>query len=297
LSSILIIFFIGAFSYFIFNNQSELEGLLNFNFLNLFTLSLLYICIYLVRAKMNQHLYLSKNIHMSYLETLKLIINSTAGNLSTPFSAGTGYKFYYLKKKFKLTYAENLSLNIYFTIFTNLFYLFLIIIVSFINYLTKDVLFLKFILFWTIIFFLATFTLFLLSRKYNVGRLYFLNSYSIYSLDLSFLKIINLSFYISANIAFSIASHIYLFKLLNLQIDTLQIIAYVCLAGLASIIKFTPGNFGITEGVLIIASLYHGLTAIEVIVASLIFRFLSWLNILIFYFILKIQEFYSRNSK
>jgi uncharacterized membrane protein YbhN (UPF0104 family) len=252
---------------------------------------------YLVRAKMNQHLYLTKNIHMSYLETLKLIINSTAGNLSTPFNAGTGYKFYYLKKKFQLTYTENLSINIYFAIFTNLFYLFLIIVVSFINYLTKNVLFLKFILFWTIIFFLSIFTLFLLSKKYNVDSKNFLKSYSINSLDLSFLKIINLSLYISANIVISVASHIYLFKLLNLQVDTLQIIAYVCLVGLASIIKFTPGNFGITEGVLIIANLYHGLAAIEVIVASLIFNFLSWVNILIFYFILKIQEFYSRNSK
>ena len=56
---------------------------------------------------------------MSYLETLNLIINSTAGNLSTPFSAGTGYKFFYLKKNYKLTYAENLSINVYFTIFTN----------------------------------------------------------------------------------------------------------------------------------------------------------------------------------
>jgi hypothetical protein len=43
--------------------------------------------------------------------------------------------------------------------------------------------------------------------------------------------------------------------------------------------------------------LYHGLTALEVIFTSFIFRFLSWLNILIFYGVLNIQKSYSKKNK
>lgn len=297
ISNILFIFFVFAFSLFIFNNQSELEELFNFNFLNLIFLSILFIISYLIKTKLNQHLYLTKNINMSYLETLNLIINSTAGNLSTPFSAGTGYKFYYLKKNYKLTYAENLSINVYFTIFTNLLYLFILVIVSLINYLRIEPLFLNFTFLWISIFFIGIFSLFIMSREYDIKKLAFLNNYSLKSLDLTFSKIMNLFFYTLANIGISIASHIYLFKLLNLQINITQTVAFVCISGLANVIKFTPGNFGINESVLIIANLYHGLTALEVIITSFIFRFLSWLNILIFYGVLNIQKSYSIKNK
>ena len=95
LSNILFIFFIIAFSFFIFNNKSDLIGLFDFNFFNLSFLTVLFILSYLIKTKLNQYLYSTKNINMSYHEALNLIINSTAGNLSTPFSLGTGYKYWF----------------------------------------------------------------------------------------------------------------------------------------------------------------------------------------------------------
>ncbi len=297
LSNILFIFFICAFSLFIFNNKSDLNGLFDFNFLNLSLLTIFLILSYLIKTKLNQYLYSSKNINMSFIETLNLIINSTAGNLSTPFNLGTGYKFHYLKKKYNLTYSENLSINIYFTIFTNLIYVFFLVIISFSNYLNKDSIFFNLFLFWLFILF-AGFLLFsILSKESKVKKLNFLNSYSIRSLNLSFSKIINLLIYTILMITVSVVSHIYLFKLLGLQINTAQIIAFVSISGLANIIKFTPGNFGINESVLIISNLYHGLLGVQVIVVSLIFRFFSWLNILIFYSFLNFQKSYNKKNK
>ena len=297
LSNILFIFFIIAFSFFIFNNKSDLIGLFDFNFFNLSFLTVLFIFSYLIKTKLNQYLYSTKNINMSYHEALNLIINSTAGNLSTPFSLGTGYKFHYLKKKYNLTYSEHLNINIYLTIFTNLIFVLILVFISFFNYLNKDVIFYNLFLFWLFILFAGFFLFYTLSKEYKTKKLNFLNSYSIRSLNLSFSKIINIFIYTILLLVINVLSHIYLFNLLGLEIQTSQIISYSCLSGLANIIKFTPGNFGINESVLIISDLYHGLLPVQVIVSSLIFRFFSWLNILIFYGILNFQKSYNKKNK
>jgi len=192
LSNILFIFFIIAFSFFIFNNKSDLIGLFDFNFFNLSFLTVLFILSYLIKTKLNQYLYSTKNINMSYHEALNLIINSTAGNLSTPFSLGTGYKFHYLKKKYNLTYSEHLNLNIYLTIFTNLIFVLILVFISFFNYLNKDVIFYNLFLFWLFILFAGFFLFYTLSKEYKTKKLNFLNSYSIRSLNLSFSKFINM---------------------------------------------------------------------------------------------------------
>ena len=134
ISNILFLFFIAAFSFFTYQNKSDLNNLFEFNLFNLSLLVVLYALSYLAKAKMNQHLYSTKDISMSFIEALRLIINSTAGNLSTPFSLGTGYKFHYLKKNYKLDYAEHLNINIYYTLFTNLIYVLLLMTISFLNY-------------------------------------------------------------------------------------------------------------------------------------------------------------------
>ena len=297
LSNILFIFFIIAFSFFIFNNKSDLIGLFDFNFFNLSFLTVLFILSYLIKTKLNQYLYSTKNINMSYHEALNLIINSTAGNLSTPFSLGTGYKFHYLKKKYNLTYSEHLNINIYLTIFTNLIFVLILVFISFFNYLNKDVIFYNLFLFWLFVLFAGFFLFYILSKEYKTKKLDFLNSYSIRSLNLSFSKFINIFIYTILLLVINVLSHIYLFNLLGLEIQTSQIISYSCLSGLANIIKFTPGNFGINESVLIISDLYHGLLPVQVIVSSLIFRFFSWLNILIFYGILNFQKSYNKKNK
>ena len=297
LSNILFIFFIIAFSFFIFNNKSDLIGLFDFNFFNLSFLTVLFILSYLIKTKLNQYLYSTKNINMPYDEALNLIINSTAGNLSTPFSLGTGYKFHYLKKKYNLTYSEHLNLNIYLTIFTNLIFVLILVFISFLNYLNKDVIFYNLFLFWLFVLFAGFFLFYILSKEYKTKKLDFLNSYSIRSLNLSFSKFINIFIYTILLLVINVLSHIYLFNLLGLEIQTSQIISYSCLSGLANIIKFTPGNFGINESVLIISDLYHGLLPVQVIISSLIFRFFSWLNILIFYGILNFQKSYNKKNK
>ena len=290
LSNLLFIFFIIVFSIFIFNNQDELIDLFNFNFLNLFLLSIFFLIIYLIKTKLNQYIYSTKNIDMSFNETLKLIINSTAGNLSTPFSLGTGYKFHYLKKNYGLTYSQNLNINIYYSLFTNLIFVLIILITTFLNFIYVDSIFLNFIFLWLLIFLSGIALLFVSSKGYKFKYLNVLNSFSLKSLNLSGSKITKLFCLTILLISINIFSHIYLFNLLNIQINNLQIIAFVCLSGLANIIKFTPGNFGINESLLIISNLYHGLVPVQVIVVSLIFRFFSWINILIFYIILYFQK-------
>ncbi len=227
---------------------------------------------------------------MSFNETLKLIINSTAGNLSTPFSLGTGYKFHYLKKNYGLTYSQNLNINIYYSLFTNLIFVLIILITTFLNFIYVDSIFLNFIFLWLLVFLSGIALLFVSSKGYKFKYLNVLNSFSLKSLNLSGSKITRLFCLTILLILINIFSHIYLFNLLNIQINNLQIISFVCLSGLANIIKFTPGNFGINESLLIISNLYHGLVPVQVIVVSLIFRFFSWINILIFYIILYFQK-------
>ncbi len=227
---------------------------------------------------------------MSFNETLKLIINSTAGNLSTPFSLGTGYKFHYLKKTYGLTYTQNLNINIYYSLFTNLIFILIILITTFINYIYVDSIFINFIYLWLLVFLSGIVILYASSKDYKFKYFKVLNSFSLNSLNLSGPKIIRLFCLTILLISVNIVSHVYLFNLLNIQINNLQIISFVCISGLANIIKFTPGNFGINESLLIISNLYHGLVAVHVIMVSLIFRFFSWINILIFYIILNIQK-------
>ena len=291
ISNILFLFFIAAFSFFTYQNKSDLNNLFEFNLFNLSLLVVLYALSYLAKAKMNQHLYSTKDISMSFIEALRLIINSTAGNLSTPFSLGTGYKFHYLKKNYKLDYAEHLNINIYYTLFTNLIYVLLLMTISFLNYQNGNQEFFNFTFIWLLIFIIGLYIFFILSKEIKTKNLNFLNRYSLRSLTLSFSKIMNLFVYTSLIITINVLSHLYLFGLLGLEITTSQIIAYACLSGLANIIKFTPGNFGINESALILSNLYHGLGPLEIIISSLIFRFFSWLNILLYYGFLNFKKF------
>ena len=291
ISNILFLFFIAAFSFFTYQNKSDLNNLFEFNLFNLSLLVVLYALSYLAKAKMNQHLYSTKNISMSFIEALRLIINSTAGNLSTPFSLGTGYKFHYLKKNYKLDYAEHLNINIYYTLFTNLIYVLLLMTISFLNYQNGNQEFFNFTFIWLLIFIIGLYIFFILSKEIKTKNLNFLNRYSLRSLTLSFSKIMNLFVYTSLIITINVLSHLYLFGLLGLEITTSQIIAYACLSGLANIIKFTPGNFGINESALILSNLYHGLGPLEIIISSLIFRFFSWFNILLYYGLLNFKKF------
>ena len=291
ISNILFLFFIAAFSFFTYQNKSDLNNLFEFNLFNLSLLVVLYALSYLAKAKMNQHLYSTKDISMSFIEALRLIINSTAGNLSTPFSLGTGYKFHYLKKNYKLDYAEHLNINIYYTLFTNLIYVLLLMTISFLNYQNGNQEFFNFTFIWVLIFLIGLYIFFILSKEIKTNNLNFLNRYSLRSLTLSFSKIMNLFVYTSLIITINVLSHLYLFGLLGLEITTSQVIAYACLSGLANIIKFTPGNFGINESALILSNLYHGLGPLEIIISSLIFRFFSWLNILLYYGLLNFKKF------
>ncbi len=297
ISNILFLFFIAAFSFFTYQNKADLNNLFEFNLFNLSLLVVFYALSYLAKAKMNQHLYSTKDISMSFIEALRLIINSTAGNLSTPFSLGTGYKFHYLKKNYKLNYKEHLNINVYYTLFTNLIYVLLLMTISFLNYQDGNQEFFNFTFIWLLIFLIGLYTFFILSKEFKTKNLKFLNIYSLRSLSLSFSKIMNLFVYTSLIITINVLSHLYLFGLLGLEITTSQIIAYACLSGLANIIKFTPGNFGVNESVLILSNLYHGLRPLEIIISSLIFRFFSWLNVLLYYGFLNFKKFNNTKNK
>ena len=296
-SNLLFTIFIVIFIFYIHNNRKDLTELLNFNLTSLLMLSIFFILSYVVKAKINQNLYLTKNIQISFIETLELIIKSTAGNLSTPLNLGTGYKFHYLKKNYNLTYKENLSINIYFSIFINLVYVLLLISISLTNYIRGRSIFLNLTILWLLIFFTGLFLFLILYKDYKMKWFNFFNTYSLKSLNLRFRNIVNLFILSSLLILISILSYWYVFRLIDLEIDNLQIVAYVCFLGLANIIKFTPGNFGINETVLIVSGLYHGITALDVIIVSIIFRFFSWINILIFTFFLYVQKSYNKKDK
>ena len=62
ISNILFLFFIAAFSFFTYQNKSDLNNLFEFNLFNLSLLVVLYALSYLAKAKMNQHLYSTKDI-------------------------------------------------------------------------------------------------------------------------------------------------------------------------------------------------------------------------------------------
>ena len=64
ISNILFLFFIAAFSFFTYQNKSDLNNLFEFNLFNLSLLVVFYALSYLAKAKMNQHLYSTKDISM-----------------------------------------------------------------------------------------------------------------------------------------------------------------------------------------------------------------------------------------
>tara|TARA_Y100000996_G_scaffold55708_1_gene37869 strand:- start:278 stop:769 length:492 start_codon:yes stop_codon:yes gene_type:complete len=163
--------------------------------------------------------------------------------------------------------------------------------------LYKDSIFFNLTLFWLFILLTGLILFLILSKEFKINKLVILNSYSLRSLNLPFSKIVNLFIFTILLITVNVVSHIYLFELLNFEIDIIQTLSFVSINGLANIIKFTPGNFGINESFLIISDLYHGLSAVHVLVVSLIFRFFSWLNILIFYSVLNFQKLKNKKNK
>ena len=255
------------FGYFIFKNFEQFKNFSNFNIQTIaILLSLKFINIYLLS---NLNIYILKNIgiNLKNIESTKLTVRNTLGNLSSPLKLGSGYKLSYLKEKYDIKINEYLFITTFYSIF-NLIPIFLIFLIY--SFLGNQKTILNNLIIMFLIFFGLVFTTFSIQKlpyfkKINTGL-----SKKLISKNNLIIQINNILFFLSSSII------VYLIVINLSNIDSFySSISYNFLGAFVNIVNLTPGNIGIKEGLIISFNNIHKIGFDLVIITSFVERFLS----------------------
>ena len=255
------------FGYFIFKNFEQFKNFSNFNIQTIaILLSLKFINIYLLS---NLNIYILKNIgiNLKNIESTKLTVRNTLGNLSSPLKLGSGYKLSYLKEKYDIKINEYLFITTFYSIF-NLIPIFLIFLIySFLgNQKTiLNNLIIMFFIFLVLCLQHLVFKSYRILKKINTGL-----SKKLISKNNLIIQINNILFFLSSSII------VYLIVINLSNIDSFySSISYNFLGSFVNIVNLTPGNIGIKEGLIISFNNIHKIGFDLVIITSFVERFLS----------------------
>jgi len=255
------------FVYFIFKNFEQFKNFSNFNLQTVaILLSLKFINIYLLS---NLNIFILKNIgiNLKNIESAKLTIKNSLGNLSSPMKLGSGYKLLYLKEKYDMKVNEYFFITTFYSIF-NLIPIFLIFLIF--SFLGNQRTILNNLMITLFIFFglvFATFSIqkFPYFKKINTGI-----SKRLISKNNLIIQTNSILFFLSSSII------VYLIIINLSNIDSFySSVSYNFLGSFVNLVNLTPGNIGIKESLIISFNNIHKIGFELVIITSFVERFLS----------------------
>ena len=255
------------FVYFIFKNFEQFKNFSNFNLQTVaILLSLKFINIYLLS---NLNIFILKNIgiNLKNIESAKLTVKNSLGNLSSPMKLGSGYKLLYLKEKYDMKVNEYFFITTFYSIF-NLIPIFLIFLIF--SFLGNQRTILNNLMITLFIFFglvFATFSIqkFPYFKKINTGI-----SKRLISRNNLIIQTNSILFFLSSSII------VYLIIINLSNIDSFySSVSYIFLESFVNLVSLTPGNIGIKESLIISFNNIHKIGFELVIITSFVERFLS----------------------
>jgi len=255
------------FVYFIFKNFEQFKNFSNFNLQTVaILLSLKFINIYLLS---NLNIFILKNIgiNLKNIESAKLTVKNSLGNLSSPMKLGSGYKLLYLKEKYDMKVNEYFFITTFYSIF-NLIPIFLIFLIF--SFLGNQRTILNNLMITLFIFFglvFATFSIqkFPYFKKINTGI-----SKRLISRNNLIIQTNSILFFLSSSII------VYLIIINLSNIDSFySSVSYNFLGSFVNLVNLTPGNIGIKESLIISFNNIHKIGFELVIITSFVERFLS----------------------
>jgi len=255
------------FVYFIFKNFEQFKNFSNFKLQTVaILLSLKFINIYLLS---NLNIFILKNIgiNLKNIESAKLTVKNSLGNLSSPMKLGSGYKLLYLKAKYDMKVNEYFFITTFYSIF-NLIPIFLIFLIF--SFLGNQRTILNNLMITLFIFFglvFATFSIqkFPYFKKINTGI-----SKRLISRNNLIIQTNSILFFLSSSII------VYLIIINLSNIDSFySSVSYNFLGSFVNLVNLTPGNIGIKESLIISFNNIHKIGFELVIITSFVERFLS----------------------
>jgi len=255
------------FVYFIFKNFEQFKNFSNFKLQTVaILLSLKFINIYLLS---NLNIFILKNIgiNLKNIESAKLTVKNSLGNLSSPMKLGSGYKLLYLKEKYDMKVNEYFFITTFYSIF-NLIPIFLIFLIF--SFLGNQRTILNNLMITLFIFFglvFATFSIqkFPYFKKINTGI-----SKRLISRNNLIIQTNSILFFLSSSII------VYLIIINLSNIDSFySSVSYNFLGSFVNLVNLTPGNIGIKESLIISFNNIHKIGFELVIITSFVERFLS----------------------
>jgi len=255
------------FVYFIFKNFEQFKNFSNFKLQTVaILLSLKFINIYLLS---NLNIFILKNIgiNLKNIESAKLTVKNSLGNLSSPMKLGSGYKLLYLKEKYDMKVNEYFFIMTFYSIF-NLIPIFLIFLIF--SFLGNQRTILNNLMITLFIFFglvFATFSIqkFPYFKKINTGI-----SKRLISKNNLIIQTNSILFFLSSSII------VYLIIINLSNIDSFySSVSYNFLGSFVNLVNLTPGNIGIKESLIISFNNIHKIGFELVIITSFVERFLS----------------------
>ena len=261
------------FGFFVFNNFEQFKNFSNFNLQTIATLLFLkFLNIYLLS---NLNIFILKNlgINLKNIESIKLTVRNTLGNLSSPLKLGSGYKLSYLKEKYDIKINEYLFITTFYSIF-NLIPIFLIFLIFSIIGNQKTVinnLIIIIFIFFGLVFLTLSIQKLPYFKKINIGI-----SKTLISKNNLIIQLNNILFFLSS----SFIVYLIIINLSNLD-SFYASVSYNFLGSFVNIVNLTPGNIGIKEGLIITFNNIHKIGFNLVIITSFLERFLSFIALFV----------------
>lgn len=292
-SILIFLIFVYIFLDYINKNRSLFDLVENINYKFLILPFLLLPLSILARGILNIHLFSLININLSYKQSFEIVVNTMLGNLIGPFNLGSGYKLQYFVRNYKLNIFKYLSLTTTFSIYSFLFFILLMLIIS-LRFLRSDLLDKNIFTALIVIFFIIL-TLIILSKKV----LHYLSKYNLFK-NLSTNIILGIEVFLkNKKISKKLVYYFLLLNFINFifygliirsvnfDVDLIRILVFYCGINLAGVIKITPLNFGVQELLLISIMSIHNLSIDTILIVSFLSRAITMFNILIFFMLNK----------
>ena len=270
--------------YFITYVQENNEIITSFRDISLFMI-IIFIAFnlvsYVIRTLINIFLFKSMKINLKFFEAFYLVYMNTLGNLLGPLKAGSGYKLHYLYKNYDLKISQYVSLNTAYaimSIFLNFFIVAMLLPLNDNGFQTSYILSSLLVLIVGLIFLIV----FKLSKRLEDKTKYqTLNNFVIgFNSLVQDKKNFGILLFLGLiQILYSVILIFLCFYFFNFEIDLLSLIFYVGIGSLSGIFKFTPGNIGTYEIIMIFTQGFHNVDTLSIITTSVFLRLISYLTL------------------
>jgi len=285
ISTLVLIFLVALFIYYIIQHISDFQQLSLVNPIYLVILLALFIFTYYLISIITKNILYPLGVYLKKGEAFALSIVTGFYNLITPFRGGAVTRAIYLKKKHAFPYTDFLASLAGMYVITFLIASFIgLVSTLFINYIYGSFNWIIFFVFLAIFFPLLVIVV--LSPKLPLTKNNFINR---------FIKVINGWHLIKNNkrviIIITLVSLIQLiigafmlylqFRVFGIEIDFIKCLFLASIGSLSILISITPAGLGINEAVIVFSALTIGITPAHSLSVALLGRVISFLVLFI----------------